>query len=117
MSLPWTSRSELEAAERRVQWAEDTLRRAEERHAAELIAGHERAKAELETVRAAAGIEVQGLRDRVAALEEERKMLLDRILRMAGQTAVYEKQGAGRGETYVGSWQCSQISFSILFIH
>jgi|GEM_PF-6911395 len=72
MNWPWVKRGMLAAAQKQARWAETALKQAEER-----VHG---LMAQLATAEA-----------RTAELEAERRKLLDRIVNMAGQPALYEK--------------------------
>ena len=67
MKWPWVSQARLDAAESRVQWTEQQLRAAEERLAEAQAAADEQ----------------------LDAAEAERQKLLDRILQLSGQPALY----------------------------
>ena len=72
------SRAEYEAVKARAEWAERMLRAAEENLAAQKIdAAAHLARVEL----------------RLAEEEAERRLLLDRIVQLSGQPALFEKSG------------------------
>lgn len=76
MRWPWTSRKTLEA---RTAWAEDQLRKAEE------------AGKRLEMLIAEGLVREGRLTVQLEQAENEKKMLLDRIVQMLGAPALYEK--------------------------
>jgi hypothetical protein len=70
MTWPWVSRKTLEATEARLRWTETELHRAEaEKTASEFLAGH--------------------WRERCDHAEADNKLLLDRIVQLAGQPPIF----------------------------
>lgn len=77
MRLSWVSRRKLEAAETRVRLAEAAQRAAEDHEAIRVSSAESR---------------VRHFEEKLAAGEAERKLLLDRIVQLSGQPALYERQ-------------------------
>lgn len=86
MIWPWVSRRRFDAAEN-LRLAAENLRI----EGARLLAASEVARQQQFEAHER---EVKDLRDRVTALEAERKALVDRIVQLSGQPALYEKQVA-----------------------
>jgi hypothetical protein len=81
MRWPWVSRATLEACEARLKWTEDQLRPTEDerRHVEAQLTGCLVREAQLNL--------------RLEAAENDRRLLLDRIVQMTGQPPIYEKPG------------------------
>jgi hypothetical protein len=79
MRWPWTSRKTLEALEARLKWTEDQLRPVEEH------------RSHIQAMLANCLVQEAKLTLQLEASEKERKSLLDRIMQMSGQPALYAK--------------------------
>ncbi len=80
MRLPWVSRGELEAAEERARAAEREREEALDHEAIRISSADAR---------------MRFAEQKLAEIEAERRLLLDRIMEMSGQRPLYEKQGSG----------------------